>query len=154
MAKKKLVKCLYDKETGTSIAQIMTKYGSFIGFAHLHEEDKDIESEFVGCGYAEMRAMIQYEKAKLKDLQTRFNTIQTLYNNLCKINGYNKKSVEARYIRKQYLIQQSEVNCQKEKINFLETELYKSMQNYRDEKSKFEKKILDLKEKRNKTQKK
>ena len=152
MAKKKLVRCVYDKETGTSIAQINTKYGSFIGFAHLHDEDKDIESEFIGCGYAEMRAMIQYEKTKLKDLQSRFNTITTLQNGLCKIDGYDKNSVEARYVRKQYFIQQFEVNQQKEKIKFLETELYKSMQNYREEKTNFEKKLLDLREKRNKRQ--
>lgn len=150
MSKKKVIYSYYDKYIGDSHVAIKTKYGTFIGSSILHEEDEDIASEFIGCKYAEMRAIIKYEKAKLKELEIQLKTVKNLEQNIQQINNYEYNSAEARYLRKQFYIYNSRVKQQKEKIKILQNELYKSIQNYRQEKEEFSKKITEMREKRNK----
>ena len=148
MAKIKLIDSYYNKENKESYVAISTKYGIFKGYSKLHQEDEDIASEYIGCNYAEVKAMIKYEKAKLIDKQKKLKTIKILLKELERLNGYNKKSIEARYIKKQYYIIKKEVDDQILKINYLKDSLYKAMQNYREDKNKFEEKIKKIKEKR------
>ena len=148
MAKIKLLKSYYNKETGESYIALNTKYGIFEGYSKLHEEDKDIVSEYIGCNYAEVKAIIKYEKTKLINKQKKLKTIKILLNEMEKLNGYNKNSIEARYIRKQYYIVKKEVDEQILKIKYLKNSLYKAMNNYREEKDKFEEKIKKIREKR------
>ena len=72
----------YNKETGISKVIIGTECGHFTGISRLHPEDKDIESNFAGCHYAEMRALIKYMKRKAANLQNQIdilkNTIKML----------------------------------------------------------------------------
>lgn len=50
----------YDKETGISTVVISTSLGEFDGYAFLHELDRDYDSRFVGCEYAELRAVNKF----------------------------------------------------------------------------------------------
>lgn len=52
----------YDKETGISTVIINTSLGEFDGYAFLHELDRDYGSRFVGCEYAELRAVNKFLK--------------------------------------------------------------------------------------------
>lgn len=65
----KIKDIIYDKETGTSYAEITTELGNFAGYAFLNPEDKEIESNFLGCEIAEYRAVINY----LKEARYRVN---------------------------------------------------------------------------------
>lgn len=66
----------YDKETGISKTEISTDIGIFTGYAKLSPDDKEIESNYAGCRYAEMRATMKYmlEKARLTKIR-----LQPLY---------------------------------------------------------------------------
>lgn len=74
------IKSDYNKETGLSKVTILTDIGAFDGYASLHPEDKDIESNFAGCRYAEMRANIKYMKMKRKIFEEQLKTLKSIYN--------------------------------------------------------------------------
>lgn len=65
----KIKDIIYDKESGMSCAEITTELGNFAGYAFLNPEDKEIESNFLGCEIAEYRAVINY----LKEARHRVN---------------------------------------------------------------------------------
>lgn len=151
MAKIKLINSFYDKETGISYVAISTKYGVFEGRTEVHEEDKDIASDFVGCNYAEMKAMIKYEKAKLKLIERDFKKLEIIRKEMETLKEYDKNEVSAKFLRKKYFIAREAVNEQKAKIDFLKDSLYKAMESYREDKTNFDKKIKEIQEKRQET---
>ena len=59
----------FDSTTGISIVKIETKIGTFIGTAHLQEEDKENPSRFAGCQLAEYKAIRKYYIALVKRLK-------------------------------------------------------------------------------------
>lgn len=146
--KVKLIKSFYDPESGESYAFVKTKYGVFVGSTKVHEEDKDIASSFAGCSFAETKAIISYEKEKLKEYKNRLNILETLVNNMEKLSLYNKNDASARYIRKQYYITRNLVNEQTQKIDAIKKNLYNLMENYRKNKDDFEKKVEERRAKR------
>jgi hypothetical protein len=151
MAKIKLIKSSFE-EDGSSYAFIETKYGIFMGNTKLHEEDKDIQSDFVGCHIAEYKARIKYEKEKLIELKKKNKVLKSLVTDMERLNGYEKNNLEARFVRKQYYLSNETIQNQKEKIKVLKDNLLYTIQNYRQEKENFDKKIIQLREKRNKKQ--
>ena len=152
MASIKVIKTDFDRETGISTAEILTKYGTFTGTSKLHSEDNDITSEYIGCMYAEAKARIKYEKAKLQEFRQRYQFLDALLKDMKRINGYNEKSIEARFLRKQFFIARDNVKKQEEVIKQKRENLYYYMSNYREFKDKFADKILKNKEKRERTQ--
>lgn len=58
----------FDETTGVSTVTISTPYGDFTGTSKLHEDDEHHVSKFAGCRFAEMKAYIKAEKAKLREL--------------------------------------------------------------------------------------
>ena len=42
----------FNSEKGKSIVALADKYGSYIGEAKVHPDDKDYASEFMGCSLA------------------------------------------------------------------------------------------------------
>lgn len=139
--KYKLLEAVYDNAFGNSYVTIGTDLGEFNGFCKLHEEDKDIESNFFGCKIAEMRAICKYGKAKSQRLKIKIDTLKSIIEGMEKINNYEKNSVEARYIRKQYFILEERYNRWQVSIKNLEDGIYYTMKNYRKEKEKLIEKI-------------
>jgi hypothetical protein len=125
----KLISSNYDKETGISTATISTPLGNFTGITKLHEEDKDIESNFTGCKYAEARAIAKYAKAHIKNLKLQIKTLENTIKVLESLKDYNKNSVEARAVRKQYFILQANLVDWIARVDSLEEKLYSEMQN-------------------------
>lgn len=135
----------FNKENGLSSIIISTNLGNFEGKCQLHEEDKDIQSEFFGCNIAEARAIIKYLKEKIKLLKSNIKTIKVIISNLENSKEYNKNSIEARTLRKQYFICNDKLKKEKENIENLKQKIYFSINNYRQSRNNFIKKIEEKK---------
>lgn len=61
----KLIRSIFDEQTGLSSVTIATDLGFFTGYAQLHEDDKAVASSFCGCRYAELRAIQKYVKKRV-----------------------------------------------------------------------------------------
>lgn len=72
MATIKFINGMYDPDTGISTVLLQSKYGHFKGFSRLFDEDKDFESHYTGCGYAEIRALIKATDAELKNKKAEY----------------------------------------------------------------------------------
>lgn len=138
----------FDKETGISTVVIKTDLGTFEGKAYLHDEDKDIASEFEGCKYAEWRAVIKYLKVLLKQKKAILNTLKDINSNLERMKEYDKYSRQSRYLRKRFYMAQKEVKDLKEYIAHNEENLYDMMKNYRTLKENYLKAIERNREKK------
>ena len=136
--KTKIVYSEYIPEDGMSVVTISNKFGEFTGISYLHEEDKHLESNFVGCRYAEIRAWIEYYKyrkglvdAQLKGLSDFEKILKGTWN-------YNPKSSENNRLRKRMAELKAEKAEYKERIEVLKTTLRMSM----DQRDEFVKKHL------------
>ena len=138
----------FNKETGISTVVIKTDLGTFEGKAYLHDEDKDIASEFEGCKYAEWRAVIKYLKVLLKQKKAILNTLKDINSNLERMKEYDKYSRQSRYLRKRFYMAQKEVKDLKEYIAHNEENLYDMMKNYRTLKENYLKAIEKNREKK------
>lgn len=138
----------FDKETGISTVVIKTDLGTFEGKAYLHDEDKDIASEFEGCKYAEWRAVIKYLKVLLKQKKAILNILKDINSNLERMKEYDKYSRQSRYLRKRFYMAQKEVKDLKEYIAHNEENLYDMMKNYRTLKENYLKAIEKNREKK------
>ncbi len=127
----KLKSAEYDVNTGISTAIIKTELGTFTGTTKLHEEDKDIVSNFAGCEYAEMRAIIKYAKAKIQEQRIKVKTLENAKLTIEQLKGYEKNSPESRQIRKLYFIELNKLNQYKERLEFLKSNLYTQMKDRR-----------------------
>ena len=102
--KVKLLESNYDKETGISTASIETDCGIFYGKARLHPDDKEYESNFAGCNYAETRAIIKYFKYKAKIVKIKIEGIKSYEKTLKNRKDYNKYSIENIMLKK-YIVE-------------------------------------------------
>lgn len=152
MDKYTFIKAEFDKETGISTVIIKTDLGIFEGNAYLHDEDKDIASDFEGCKYAEWRAVIKYLKVKLKVKKIVYKRLKTIMADLERMKDYNKDSRESRCFRKQFYIAQKEVKDLKEYIAQLEENLYDMMKNYRTLKENYLKALENNRNKKSATE--
>jgi len=136
-----LVSSNYDAETGISKVIINTELGTFEGTSKLHDEDKDIQSKYTGCRYAEMRAAAKYLKRKIKNQKIKVDTLKNLISNLERLADYDKDVLEARFVRKNYFLELSKYNAMKTMLVKLEETILQNMENYRKEYENFQNKI-------------
>ena len=106
--KTSLIHSSYDKQTGTSVVGLGSKYGIFWGKSTLLDEDKNFESELRGCTYAEMKAYIKVKKAALKEERAILKGMNNLYKSI--MNYKDKDIVTVHYMNKQINIQSKKVN--------------------------------------------
>ena len=112
----KLKHANFDEISGISTVTIQTELGEFTGKAVLHEEDRDLISNFIGCKYAELRAAAKYGKALIRIQKTKVNTLKNLINNLDLLKDYDVNTKEARFIRKTYYIELKKLNQWKKNL--------------------------------------
>lgn len=98
--KYKLVAANYNPETGISTATIACRYGEFTGSTKIAEEDKDVESSFLGCRIAEGRAIVKALKAEKKSLATQIYSLENLEKSLKNMKDYRPHSLESRKLRR------------------------------------------------------
>ena len=88
------------EENGDSVAVISTELGIFHGIARIHEDDRDVESDFIGCHVAESKAYIKYIKEKIKILTYQIKALEN-YEKLTKnLKEYQPHSRENRKLRR------------------------------------------------------
>ena len=96
----------YNKETGESVVTIATDIGEFTDYAYLHPDDKDIESNYAGCRYAEMRASIQYMKQKARIAGYKLQELNKIHRDLSQRKNYNKDNIGMKVLQKEiYLLE-------------------------------------------------
>lgn len=96
----------------TSIVEIATDEGRFIGQAKLHQDDEF--SSFLGCSIAESKAYRKYLKRKIANTKERINELENLIKTLLCCKGYNPYSLEARKIRRRCYELKEELHKYKE----------------------------------------
>lgn len=97
----KLISAQYlPEENGDSIAIISTDLGMFHGIARIHEEDRDVESEFIGCHIAESKAYIKYLKEKIKILNIKIKALKDFEKMIKNLKEYKPHLRENRKLRR------------------------------------------------------
>lgn len=96
----KFLESTYDKESGISCVSIATECGIFTGYAFLNPEDKEYESEFLGCEVAEMRAISDYYKRKIHFLRTRLVTLYDIARDIRNNPQFDSEHFEYQIIQK------------------------------------------------------
>lgn len=67
----KILESYYDEEEGFSSVTKHTKYGAFTAEAYCHPEDRDIQNEWDGCRFAEVKCDIAALHEKIKMMRQR-----------------------------------------------------------------------------------
>lgn len=127
----KLIYSNFDENTGISTAIIQTNLGQFTGTSKLHEEDRVISSNFAGCRYAEIRAIIKYIKKRIENINYEIKGLQDCKKIIESLKDYNPHSVENRKIRRRIFELEKDKTKLKEQINGLNLKLLDLM-NQRD----------------------
>lgn len=83
----------FDKKTGLSYAIIQTPFGNFKGTAKLHPKEKN-PSTFIGCEYAEKRAIIKGLKEEKKLLCAQLKVMKEYYHLISNMTDTNPKGTE------------------------------------------------------------
>lgn len=113
----------YNEKTGVSMVQLTTDIGDIKGYAYLHPEDKEIESRFAGCRYAEMRAGIKYMKAKEKIAKYKLKPLKEVFFELNQMKSFNPNSKEAKIIAKKIYLLEDEIETFKTNAKTLQERL-------------------------------
>lgn len=100
MSKNYEVKYSYDH--GDSLFVIYYNGESFVGTAHCHDEDKDMESERTGLTIAEARAHIKMKKfIKRYEITPVVNTLRHLLANIQSSKHHDPRAYESCMLRSQ-----------------------------------------------------
>lgn len=137
----KLIYSNFDEQTGISIAKINTDLGIFEGKSKLHEEDRNIVSNFAGCQYAETRAILKYIKRRIQILNYQLKGLENYQKQLMNRKSYEHEDSASRALRKQmYLVKKDRYDWQS-RYDSLSAKLYNSMMN----RNKIVEKMMDKK---------
>ena len=98
--KTKLIYAKYDRETGISTATVRNRYGTFTGTSKLREEDRFVESSFLGCQFAETKAIIKSLKEQRKRITIQLEALENLHFDMQNMKEYQPDSFEARRLRR------------------------------------------------------
>lgn len=138
--KTKLVYSHYDPKTKMSKVIINTKYGLFSDTSFLREEDKEIESTFRGCQYAEIKAIRKAHKAEIAEINIKIKALQDFEKILKNMKEYNEHSFEVKRLRKEIYILQRKKKQLKNLIAAMTDTLLAGMENYPKEVERLRKK--------------
>lgn len=114
--KYKILKDGYDKNTGISFSNIVTRYGEFSATARLNPEDKEYESNFFGCQLAEARCVIKALKEQLKIINVQIKTLKDLKNKILEIKGINEENFIAAKELKMIVIELKKLYIKRVKV--------------------------------------
>ena len=113
----KLIDSHYDKEDGgIACVRIATECGYFEGYAFLHPDDEQYESEFLGLEVAEMRATIEYYEKKLHFLNTRLLALYDIAKDIRSNPQYDSEHFEYQIIQKRIRQNEEQKEIYKEYI--------------------------------------
>ena len=87
----------FDQETGKSTVALADKYGTYIGQAQLHPNDKENASKYAGCSIAERRAQIKALRNKRRRIKIKIKTIKEILKDV----ENEKINIKLRYYTKE-----------------------------------------------------
>lgn len=96
----KMIYSNYNEITGISTVTLSTDLGEFTGTAKLHEEDREIASNYFGCQLAEVRALVEYSKRKKMIARQQYLMLKNLYSNIEQMTEFDENDVAARKMRR------------------------------------------------------
>lgn len=140
--KVKMIGSEYIEEMGYSYVTIATDCGLFTGEAWLHPDDIEVASSYAGCGYAEIRALIQYMKRKAYIADYQLQAVMQIKKDLDNRKYRNENSIEYKLIQKQVYMLEDEKQQFKTHARTLKEKLNTSI----EEREAYLKKILNKKE--------
>ena len=118
-----LIDANYNKSTKVSFATIKYRGNEYTAFTKLHEEDKDKESKYAGCRFAEQKAQINALKAELRDEKVKCDAIKDYVKSVCQYSNFDKNSPTAKAMFKQ-------LNTRIKRVNALVDEINQMIQDY------------------------
>lgn len=128
----------YSYDHGDSLFVIYYNGESFVGTAHCHDEDKDMESERTGLTIAEARAYIKMLKAKKKyEIQPKIDVLRHLLKNIQSSKHHDPKAYESCMLRSQLAHWEDKL----EEINTDIADEERSLQDYIKQKDKLYQKL-------------
>lgn len=96
-------KTLYTYDHGDSLFIIYYNGQSFVGQAHCHDDDNDMESERTGLTIAEARAHIKMMKfIKKYEIEPKVDVLRHLVNNIQSSKHHDPHAYESCMLRSQY----------------------------------------------------
>lgn len=128
----------YSYDHGDSLFVIYYNGESFVGTAHCHDEDKDMESERTGLTIAEARAYIKMLKAKKKyEIQPKIDVLRHLLKNIQSSKRHDPEAYESCMLRSQLAHWENKL----EEINTDIADEERSLQDYIKQKDKLYQKL-------------
>ena len=89
----------WDETTGLATCTLTTDYGTFVGVARCHPDDKDMVSEKVGCEIAYSRAAVKsFTHERDYIIKPSLKALKQLYYSMKHSKKFNSKSYEAKMI--------------------------------------------------------
>lgn len=96
---KQLSEYLWDETTGEATCILHYKNLTFVGKAHCHPDDKDMQSKITGQTIAEWRAMRSYLRhLRDNELKPQLKSLKQLYYAMNRSQQFNEKSYEAKML--------------------------------------------------------
>lgn len=109
------------EDIGESCVTILYKGNEFYGYAKCHPDDE--WSEFIGCGYAEIRAQIKALKWELWQKKAACEACRKFVRAVSQYKNFNKEDGTAKAMYRQLNRRIKEVNNIIDEINALELSL-------------------------------
>ena len=81
----KLKDSFFNEETGQSEVVLVDRFGTYIGKARLHPDDKDNASKYAGCRIAEYRAWIKALKSRRRRAKIKLEAIISLEKDIIQV---------------------------------------------------------------------
>lgn len=95
------INCEYDKDTFLAKASLEIDGRKFTAYAKCSPNDKDMESQIVGCEIASQKLIIKTLKEYKRDLKIGLASLEQLYYSMNRNKHFNEKSYENKMLQSQ-----------------------------------------------------
>lgn len=106
----------WDAELGLATCILTDGENVFYGTAQCHEDDSDMKNEKTGCEIAFRRARIDSIKYYRDERKTKLAAVNQLYYSINKSKKFNPNSYEAKMLRRQIRMYESDLAVAKEML--------------------------------------
>lgn len=130
--KYKIIDSGYNEKTGVSYVIIQSPKGIFLGYSHLHDEDKQWASKYAGCQYAESKAVIKMITAEIKEKKLLCDTFDSFYKEL----NQSKKFAKDGYTSNKLLEKRKKLRSEYNELIDLRDSIQKNLLNAMEERPK------------------
>lgn len=114
----------FDYEDGITMCTIKDKDKQYRGLAICHPDDKEFESERVGCAIAEQRAIIAaLTSIRDNEIKPQYKVIKHLYTNISSSKKHDAKNYESKMLKRAFYMLKKELEEIEQTIKGMKTNL-------------------------------